>query len=460
MDKLVAFDMLNSTRTSRGYRLTKVEVTLDLLESRPRYKSHQAHKCHMYEFGNKFFINPSVSKTHDALVERAVSFLKKKRILGRLQAEFGLFKHGRFFASIDSGPQAMTKMMPLLKRFEKENSDRLLMRQFLRLHCWEQLTPVQVCQRLGITQLRYRRLRRRLNADRSNPINQINRTRFEPLRLLASVARDIIRLMRRTSFRLKSLDNQYAYLAGKYRRLRRISAKAYARFVKQYLGFKFRTFTRTYSNPDRPRYKRLRKSMAYLLEHLADRDCLLVYFDSSPFSNSSFKNKIWSLSSRESVQVNEPKVQGYTSLLMATTNDRILNYWIVNRINSVMTASFLYETISYCRTVLKRERLVFFMDNARIHSTELLKRLARHQRVYFLLNTPLSSKLNQIEYVFEVIKRGYRNRRDKAKKRSLAKDVRDQMKDIEHIDLAHATRRFRKEVLKAILLFDMWKRAN
>ena len=141
---------------------------------------------------------------------------------------------------------------------------------------------------------------------------------------------------------------------------------------------------------------------------------------------------------------------------MATSKDTILNFWIVNRTNALTPASFLDETIKHCRNVLGYARIVVFMDNARIHSTQLMKNLAHNQRVYFLLNAPISSKINQVEYVFEMIKRTFRLRRSKTKGQSLAKDVRDRLKDVQYDNIDFATRRTRKHILRSILNFDMW----
>ena len=141
-----------------------------------------------------------------------------------------------------------------------------------------------------------------------------------------------------------------------------------------------------------------------MVRHVESHQWFIVYFDSSAFSDESFKKHIWTLNSTHRVEVNDAKVYGYVSLLMATTKERIINYWIVNRVNAMTTASFLDETIKYIRKVMRKPKVLVFMDNARIHLTELMKKLAHHHRVYFVLNAANSSKMNQIEYAFEVIK--------------------------------------------------------
>jgi transposase len=158
--------------------------------------------------------------------------------------------------------------------------------------------------------------------------------------------------------------------------------------------------------------------------------------------------------------VNQKKVPGHVSLLMATSRDMIINYWVVTKVNTLTTCSFLDETIKYCRKELGKCRLVVFMDNARMHLSDMMKKLAKNQRVYFLLNSPLSSKMNQIEYVFEVIKRSFRKRWQKTKGQSLAADVFERVKQVETLHLSVPTMRARRENLRAILSIDMWKRFN
>ena len=190
------------------------------------------------------------------------------------------------------------------------------------------------------------------------------------------------------------------------------------------------------------------------------KDCLFIYFDSSSFSDSSFKSFIWSIGSAPTSYLNESKISGSVSLLMATTNHTIINYWIVNKVNSITTASFLYETVNHCRATRPRQRIIIFMDNARIHLTPLIKNLAHHLKVYFILNAPYSCKINQIEYVFELIKRQVRLKRNKTSGKSLAKFIRKLLIPLHNVLLLPQTRKTRFHILKSILLKDMWKRPN
>ena len=460
LDKVVLFDMLNSTYTSRACRLSKVPVTLELLNSRRRAGGKYYYRYNMFYLSSNYFINPSKNEAHLKIITKAVTKPNRKKILKRLQAEFGIFPHSKSFASVDTSSKVISNLAPLIQKYQKTDHDRHLLKQFLRLHCWNQLKPNQICQQLNISRLRYNRLRQSLYQGSSNPLNSFKISNQDPLRLLVAFAPKLILYMKRTSFRLKSLTSQHRYLLSKNPQLAILSPSMYKRFVIQYFGFKYRPFSRTYANPDKTQIKSVRVAISYALAHFANQDCLLLYFDSTSYSDNSFKKFIWSLGKRNQTAVNDRKVYGVTSVLMATTNRRIINYWIVTKVNALTTASFLDETIHYCRNTLKHKSIVVFMDNARIHLTLLMKTLAYNLRVYFFLNAPLSSKINQIEYVFELAKRNFRQMRDKVKKKSLAKNIRDQLIPLQDLDLHHQTKRFRKFLLTSILKFNMWNRSN
>lgn len=458
LKKVVLFDMFNSSYNSRACKLDKFEVTLDFLNTLTRFGGRYGHMCNLYEFGTHYFINPSADKKHLKLVSKSVSKKKKTKILNRLQTEFAIFKHSKSFATISSSVSIISKLHPLVNKFQKQDLDRAMHKRFLKLHCWFQLKPKQICLRMNISRQKYNHLRQSLYKTGSNPLNQFQLDSIDPLRVFVFNAPIILKYMKRTSFRLKSLDRQRAFLVKKLDQFNSISPSLYKKFVIQFLGFKYRSFKRTYPYPDKPELKSARVKIAYALEHFQDRNCILLYFDSTTFADNSFKNFIWTLGSQKQTYINEKKIYGTVSLLMASTNQRIINYWIVSKVNQVTTASFLYETINHCRKVLNHQRIIIFMDNARIHLTQLVKLLASKLRVYFILNAPLSSKINQIEYVFELVKRNFRQMRHKIQGASLAKHVRNEIKDLENSDLVHQTRKFRKYILTSILTFNMWDR--
>lgn len=77
-------------------------------------------------------------------------------------------------------------------------------------------------------------------------------------------------------------------------------------------------------------------------------------------------------------QSQHQQVTGYVNLFLATSTERILNYWIVKSVNSVTTASFLYETVRHCSNIHGQCTTdLVLMDFARVHKTRLMRSQVR-----------------------------------------------------------------------------------
>ena len=73
-----------------------------------------------------------------------------------------------------------------------------------------------------------------------------------------------------------------------------------------------------------------------------------------------------------------------------------VNIWIVNKLNSTVTSSFLFETILKIRESNQRSQLLLFMDNAKIHNSQIMKTLAKTMKTYFLINCPNKAYTNKV----------------------------------------------------------------
>ena len=452
----VLYDYFSASRVSKPFTCNKVKVDLDYLNSEDFPRSYQTAGRTIFELGTVFWLDPNSSKSHDRLLRKSVKKRRRRFIVSSLENLTGFFIHKSGLAKIDPYSKALFNLAPLLKAFELKNLDKQMNFKVYQLYLREGLTPLQICIRLGITRKRFDKIIRKLSSKTCNPINSFTRISLSSNDILLAKSSLIMSLFKRSSFRMKGLGQQLEILQVRSPDMDNVSLKQYTEFVCSKLGFRYRKFKRTYKDPDRNRILKTRKTVAYFLGKMLFRDCHVIFFDSSSLSDTGYKKYTWTLNNIGEPSSNHPKVHGSTHLLCATSTSRIINYWIVKSVNQVTTASFLYETIRYCRNVLGFSKILVLMDSATIHKTILMKRLAFELKVYFLINPPYSSKINQVEYVFELIKRPFRLRNGKIRGKGLAKVLRDRLIDLQGISLTRQTVRFYKYLIEAILKNKFW----
>ena len=456
LERVVMFDGLSVTQRSKPFDSEHLRVSQEFLDTNTFPEERSPTGYILFEFGETFFLNANSTEQHHRILKRAVPRDSEERIVRSVENRSGLFFGDLGIGNVNPYAQAMMNLRGLLDKFESEKQERIKEFNVARLFFQQNRKKREICRELGITRAKVEKIVRKFSYRSGNQLNFHTNRKRSSLRILLANVGMLMKLLRRTSFRLKSLEQQLAKVRTKAPELEHVGLKSYSTFVKTYLGLKYRRFERSYKDPDKKEVLKVRKSVAFTLAKLFDRDCVVIFFDSTSVCDGSFKRFMWTLNSQGRTQINKKKVYGYVNLFMATTAERILNFWIATSVNAVTTASFLFETIRYCRNTLGYRKIVVFMDNARIHSTKLMKDLAAKMKVYFLLNAPYSSKINQVEYVFELVKRPFRNRNDKTNRLGLSRFLRNRMLEIGDLRLTHQTSRFWKYLLYAMKKKKFW----
>ena len=456
LDNQVIYDCFNASLDSKPFKVSKVRVCSEYLESRSCSRYNLTVGRTIFELDKTFWIDPNAVPKHEALVSKAVSKRRQRSVVTTLENLTGVFCHGSGLAQIDSFANSMCNLSPLIREFESKVHDSQVRFQVFRLYLLDNLSKRDICVRLSITTKRLESILATLSSRTGNPINRISNPNLSAQETLLANSGLIMSRFKRTSFRMVGLASQLVDLKKAQPALRCVSLKQYKRFITKRLGFRYRQYKRTYKDPDKKHLLDVRKSVAFLLGKLVFRDCLILFFDSTSFSDTSFKKYAWTLDRKGTPRLLAPKVYGYVNLFVACSTDRIINYWIVKSVNRLTTASFLYETIRYCRSVLGHQRILVLLDNARIHKTTLVKKLAEKLSFYLLLNPPYSSKMNLVEYVFERVKRPLRQMNSKGKWIGIAKLLRNRMIEIRDMSLAHETRRFYRSLLTALYQRKFW----
>lgn len=134
------------------------------------------------------------------------------------------------------------------------------------------------------------------------------------------------------------------------------------------------------------------------------------------------------------------------SILMATSNKKIINYTIVEKaVNGIKFNKFMIKL----RIMDKENKNIYFMDNAIIHKTKSLDKIKREYNIKIIYNVPYHSEYNPIEMVFSLLRRKIRINK-KLILGDIIKIINEFMKNIEPIKLHNMYNKCYKNIEKFI----------
>ena len=115
-------------------------------------------------------------------------------------------------------------------------------------------------------------------------------------------------------------------------------------------------------------------------------------------------DKGWSLKGIETEVNNKNKKINNKrySILMASSNKKIINYTIVEK--GIKTNNFNNFMLKLIR-MDKEKNNVYFLDNARVHKTKSFNKIKEDYKLNIIYNAPYQSKYNPIEYVFSLLRK-------------------------------------------------------
>ena len=227
-------------------------------------------------------------------------------------------------------------------------------------------------------------------------------------------------------------------------------------FVKGELGIKFRQLRTIKKDIDSDEKKDLRRLVSITLLKLMYEHNLVVFFDESLISESSFRTKAWRLRKTKYVRLKNAPMAGTVNILFAVSATKVWNYWICSKVNQHVITSFLQETVLAISSELGPIAIYLLLDNCPTHKTNLMKHFAESYRVFFIYNCTYSSKINAVEYFFEIIKRTFRSRVEKNRLESIYKTVHTKILEMTWEQLRSCFHRAFEAMADCIDGKDMW----
>ena len=259
-----------------------------------------------------------------------------------------------------------------------------------------------------------------------------------------------------TSYSEKSLHEIFDSLSQVPEFAKHVSFRSFEMFLKKDLGICFTRLKTIKSSVDAPRSKELRRTLSLVVMKLMAEGHLVLFFDESLISETSFRSKVWKLRKTKYVHLDHTNIAGTMNILLLASVDRVWNFWMTKKINSETIISFLEESIQEIRSDRGNILVFLFLDNCPSHRTIDMRLFASKAKVILIYNVIYSSKINPIEYLFEVIKRYFRQRVCKGYRENLHKTLLIQLLRLKPLNLRISFMRAFKEMKACIDYKNMW----
>jgi transposase len=365
---------------------------------------------------------------------------------------------------IKNGFVYFNKDLNLKIRIEKEKRKNLRAQQvnvlrfkIAKLYFFFNKSPYEISKDLGILESKVKSLLCNLRYSDNSLGELLLKNKFNSQTILLDNYKEIVNLYQKNGICRLSIKMQLKSLQITNDCFKTINIKQYKRFLKEILRIKFRKFKRMGPDFDSNKIIKVRQIVCHIIIEILRKNYHVLFFDESTLCESSYSNKAWSLNLSTKIPISSLKqISQRSNLLMICSASKIENYWIVDSINKQVTLSFLYESINKYRREQNIKKLIIFWDNARIHHSKEMKKLAKYMRVYFIFNAPYSCKLNMMEYIFELIKRKLRKQFNKEKNKNTHKIFFQEIIKTLNINLSAQRLIMLKEMLKCLFGLPMW----
>jgi transposase len=229
----------------------------------------------------------------------------------------------------------------------------------------------------------------------------------------------------------------------------------YEKFLKSVCKIKYTAIKPISLNADTDEVKNIRKIVISIIMYLINKNILVLFYDESLVSDDSFKRHVWKKSNKK-VYMPINKSTGTINFLLIASNVKLENFWVTRKANTHIVTSFLNETVNFIRERDGKIPIVIFLDNCKSHKTNLIKDFANNKQVYLLFNSPNSSKINMIEFLFEKAKRLFRVKCSKNRGEIIGKVIDKELRALVDNDIRIAWERTIKEMTDCMNNKNMW----
>ena len=406
--------------------------------------------------GNSFVLNPHRDpRIFDKLLKLAKG-TKFEKVLAFIKSKIGFYTQFRLRHSVATRIKIMSRVNYLKEFIEKGEEKISNIKSVVKLKIMDGKKLNDISKQLKISKNNIKKILRKVRYSKRSIQEILNPTHLEPSKIFVENVPKLLSFYRRVSFCNLSLRDQYTKFKDLNKRNEIVSFPTFVNFVKKYFRLRKITINRIGASMDQMDLRHTRKIVSCTLIYLLIKQINLIFFDISSICERDYQKRIWSIGGEKRSNLKIGKFSKQAKILMCCNTNSIMSYAISKRGNKQTIGWFLNESIKHFRTKLKMKKMVFFVDNATPHHSELIKQLFSEKRVYVLFNAPNSSKTNQIENVFEVMKRPIRGRITKGWQENIMRVAEELVERIRELDLCNQTHKWLMEIDRAISLSRMW----
>jgi len=343
------------------------------------------------------------------------------------------------------------KMAQLNLRLSQQKETRELLRQF---YCGNQ-SKSELAAKFDLSEHLVNQLIRRFSREGLKFTGANLPKQLEVDQLLLGCAEQILDLFKE-GYCLRSMNQIYRELCQLNPRFEIVPRAKFQLFLQKDLKVSFGALKSFKGDIDNEPRKEGRHLISLFLLSLLRSNQLVVFIDESLISESSFRSKAWRLRNSKYLKLKFSPLVGTTNLVLATSYGRIWNYWVCKKMNQQVITSFLMETVTAIRSELGQIPIFVLLDNCPSHRTALVKEFAESFRTFLVFNVSYSSKINPVEYVFEIIKRSFRLRVEKQYRESIVQTLHSIVPELTEIQLRSCYHRAFKAMRNCIDKEQMW----
>ena len=175
------------------------------------------------------------------------------------------------------------------------------------------------------------------------------------------------------------------------------------RSVCRLLEFKFRPIMKTYRENDIVKEARIRM-LGKLLELKKEHPKTVFFFDCTSFNWNQKSHFCWQVKNHP---LAFPPIIDFRAvhLLMIISLEKVVAFQLIaGKLCSEIICSFLLQVFEKERPQLNHQEVHIVLDNAKMHHTDLMKKLASCKKMKFHFIVPRNPFFNIIEFVFRFIK--------------------------------------------------------
>jgi hypothetical protein len=167
------------------------------------------------------------------------------------------------------------------------------------------------------------------------------------------------------------------------------------------------TYKKTKLNSNPHEIEKQKEQINHIYEKIKKVDINnIISIDEISISHFEQRRKGWSKKGEECIidlkNIKGNKKHQRYSVLMATSNNKIINYTIVEK--GIKSDTF-NKFMNKLHIMDKKKKNIYFMDNATIHTNKKFNILKDKLNLNVIYNAPYHSEFNPIEYVFSLLRK-------------------------------------------------------